>query len=97
MQKNYKRRDGRVMLTDANISKMNVLECMYYHRHMTWDKLVDLCEDVPDAFYTFVNLLTIPIVPFVYPVLAYIRIRDAKEEMYMLAIETPWGTGDDKL
>ena len=73
----YLRINGKVILCESNIAKMNIIELLYYTRHIMAEDIINHFRKLlPDMIISFVVLLSIPIS---FPIMAYIRIKEAKE------------------
>lgn len=78
MKELIKNKNGRVVLCDSNIAKMNIFEFMYYHRYIVVE---DLVSTLKDFFELIIPILTFILLPIIYPFIALYRIQKAKKEV----------------
>lgn len=92
MDKGYTRDDnGKVGLGERNVAKMNIFECMYYSKEL----YAEVAHDMAMYFYRWVILFgAIVLSPVVFPVCAYLRIREARRLMAVYLSHTEDGGGD---
>ena len=72
----YTRKNGKVVLSESNIAKMNVLEVMYYSRHIMEEGILNYFNGLFELLTPTIILITLPIS---YPIMAYMRIVEAKK------------------
>ena len=75
------RDDGVVSNCTSNVAKMNIIEWVWYIREL--DIVSTFKESVVDVVVGIAALVAIVLLPIFYPIIAYIRIREAKKSMKM--------------
>lgn len=83
--KDFIRDDGKVRLCDSNFAKMNVFEFMWYKRSWFSEGVGFVLEQGKEGtfliFAAIVNFLCLVFSPIVFPIFAWLQIRNAKKEM----------------
>lgn len=73
--------DGVVRNCTSNVAKMNIIEWVWYIREL--DIVSTFKEYVVDIVVGIAALVAIVLLPILYPIIAYIRIKEAKKSMKM--------------
>ena len=71
--------DGVVLNCTSNVAKMNIFEWIWYIREL--DIVSTFKESVVDVVVGIAALVAIVLLPILYPIIAYIRIKEAKKSM----------------
>lgn len=81
--KKYIKDDNKVRLCSSNISQMDIFESIYYHRYRVYDGIIDHLKSLTDIEYwaIIINSIILLLLPFSYPIQAYLAIRNAKRDM----------------
>ncbi|VVB60353.1 Uncharacterised protein [uncultured archaeon] len=83
--KEYIRDDGEVRICPSNVSKMNILEWMWYRKDLLRQETIEALKQFYEGFVllcaSIINLAIILFSPITFPIAAYINIRREKKEM----------------
>ena len=79
--KEFIRDNGKVRICSSNIAKMNIPEYMYYFRFRLWNNIIDAIRELLESWNIIVNMIIILLLPIYYPIMAYIHIKESKEEV----------------